>query len=33
MIITKKVLPRRAFLSGVGAAVALPLLDGMFPTN
>lgn len=31
MIITKKVLPRRAFLSGVGAAVALPLLDGMVP--
>ncbi len=31
MIITKKVLPRRAFLSGIGATVALPLLDGMIP--
>jgi len=31
MIITNKVLPRRTFLRGVGAAVALPLLDSMVP--
>lgn len=31
MIITKKHLPRRTFLRGVGAALALPLLDGMVP--
>jgi hypothetical protein len=31
MIITNKCLPRRTFLRGLGAAVALPLLDGMFP--
>ena len=31
MIITKKVLARRTFLRGIGAAVALPLLDGMVP--
>src|SRR3989454_3022146 len=29
MIITKKALPRRAFLRGVGATVSLPLLDAM----
>jgi hypothetical protein len=32
MIITKKALPRRTFLRGVGAAVALPLLDAMVPS-
>jgi hypothetical protein len=31
MMIMKKHLPRRTFLRGVGATVALPLLDGMIP--
>ena len=31
MIITKKALPRRTVLRGMGAAVALPLLDAMVP--
>jgi len=31
VIITKKSLPRRTFLRGLGAAVALPLLDSMTP--
>ncbi len=31
MIITKKALPRRTVLRGLGATVALPLLDGMVP--
>ena len=31
MIIFKKALPRRTFLRGVGATVALPLLDAMVP--
>ena len=31
MIITKRVLPRRTVLRGLGAALALPLLDGMVP--
>ena len=31
MIITKKHLPRRTFLRGLGASVALPLLDSMVP--
>jgi len=31
MIITKKVLPRRTILRGIGASVALPLLDAMVP--
>ena len=31
MIISKKALPRRTFLRGVGATLALPLLDGMVP--
>ena len=31
MIITRKSLPRRTFLRGLGAAVALPLLDAMAP--
>ena len=31
MIITKKALPRRTFLRGLGATLALPLLDSMAP--
>ena len=31
MLITKIALPRRTFLRGVGATLALPLLDGMVP--
>ena len=31
MIITKKALPRRTALRGLGATLALPLLDGMVP--
>jgi len=31
IIITKKALPRRTFLRGVGATLALPLLDAMIP--
>ena len=31
MIITKTALPRRTFLRGLGATVALPLLDAMVP--
>jgi hypothetical protein len=31
MIITRKALPRRTFLRGIGATVALPLLDAMVP--
>ena len=31
MLITKKALPRRTVLRGLGAAVGLPLLDAMFP--
>ncbi len=31
MIITKKALPRRTFLRGVGTTLALPLLDAMVP--
>ena len=31
MIITKKVLPRRTLLRGLGAALALPMLDAMVP--
>ena len=31
MMIFKKAIPRRAFLKGVGATLALPLLDGMVP--
>ena len=33
MIITKKALPRRTFLRGMGATVALPLLDAMVPVD
>jgi hypothetical protein len=32
MIITRKALPRRTFLRGMGASVALPLLDAMVPS-
>ena len=32
MIITKKALPRRTFLRGMGASIALPLLDAMVPS-
>src|SRR5258705_11018959 len=31
MFLTKMSLPRRTFLQGMGAAVALPLLDAMIP--
>ena len=31
MIVTKKSLPRRTVLRGMGAALALPLLDAMSP--
>src|SRR5262245_44367691 len=31
MLITKLALPRRTFLRGMGAALALPLLDAMVP--
>jgi hypothetical protein len=31
MIITKKHLPRRTFLKGMGTAIALPMLDAMVP--
>jgi hypothetical protein len=33
MIITNKTLARRTFLRGMGAAVALPVLDAMFPAS
>jgi len=32
MIITKQALPRRTFLQGIGATLALPLLDAMVPS-
>src|SRR5262245_34498172 len=32
MIVTKKALPRRTFLRGMGSAMALPLLDAMVPS-
>ena len=31
MIMTKKAMPRRTFLRGMGATLALPLLDAMVP--
>jgi hypothetical protein len=31
MIVVKKALPRRTFLRGAGATLALPLLDAMVP--
>ena len=33
MIVTKKALPRRTFLRGLGTALALPLLDAMVPAD
>jgi hypothetical protein len=33
MIIARKSLPRRTFLRGLGATIALPLLDGMIPAS
>src|SRR5580693_4425132 len=33
MFLTKKHLPRRTFLRGVGASIALPLLDSMIPAR
>ncbi len=33
MIVTKKALPRRTFLRGMGATLALPLLDAMVPAG
>ena len=33
MFITKKHLPRRTFLRGLGVTVALPLLDSMLPAQ
>src|SRR5271168_5273087 len=30
-VLTRKHLPRRAFLRGIGAAIALPALDAMVP--
>ena len=31
-IVTKSALPRRTFLRGLGASIALPLLDAMIPS-
>ena len=31
MMIFKKAIPRRAFLRGIGATIALPMLDAMVP--
>jgi hypothetical protein len=33
MFVTKKALPRRTFLRGLGASMALPLLDAMVPAS
>ncbi len=33
MFITRKHLPRRTFLKGLGVGVALPLLDSMVPAR
>src|SRR5690606_39753863 len=33
MFITKKHLPRRTFLKGMGVSLALPLLDAMIPAR
>jgi hypothetical protein len=33
MFLTKKSLPRRTFLKGIGATVALPLIDAMVPAS
>src|SRR5437773_2741201 len=31
MFVTRRALPRRTFLRGIGSAIALPLLDSMVP--
>ena len=31
MMITKRALPRRTFMRGMGATLAMPLLDAMVP--
>ena len=31
MTVTKKAMPRRTFLRGMGVTIALPLLDAMIP--
>jgi len=31
MMVFQKAIPRRTFLRGAGTALALPLLDSMFP--
>ena len=33
MIITKKAMPRRTFLRGMGLTLALPLLEAMVPAG
>ena len=33
MLLTKRHLPRRTLLKGMGAAIALPLLDAMVPAG
>ena len=33
MFVTKKHLPRRLFLRGMGVSLALPLLDSMIPAR
>jgi hypothetical protein len=33
MFLTKRHLPRRTFLRGIGAAISLPLLDAMIPAR
>ena len=33
MFITKKAIPRRTFLKGVGATISLPLLESMLPAQ
>ena len=33
MLLKKSVLPRRSFLRGIGAAMALPFLDAMVPAG
>jgi len=33
VILTKKALPRRSFLRGIGATLGLPLLDAMIPAR
>ncbi len=33
MFLTRKALPRRTFLRGLGTTLALPLLDAMVPAS